>query len=344
MSINKRLIKSNEGGNDIQFNAITYTGTASSGGQQDSITGVGFQPDFVYIKSRNFSFYSREVSTVMDPGFMSTFGDISPICATDGPDFVSYDSDGFTVQKGGNQLNDNGKTYVAYCWKLGGSPISNPFGTLTSTISANPDYGISAVRYIGNETNGATFGHGLNQAPEFIIGKSYGRCSGGYIFQGAYSWSSVFPTRNIGYVSGVNQWWLQTYVSSVNSSTVQLDNSTAFNSPRENYAYCFHSVEGFSKFGYYLGNGSGLAIDVGFQPAMVVIKKIDRDGNDSWFVYDKNRASGSYRSNFSMDRDTAEVVSPSQQMIFTANGFNVYANAVNASTNFFYMAFADQLA
>ena len=344
MSINKRLIKSNEGGGDIQFNAITYTGTASSGGQQDSITGVGFQPDFVYIKSRNFSFYSREVSTVMDAGFMSTFGDISPICATDGPDFVSYDSDGFTVQKAGNQLNDNGKTYVAYCWKLGGSPISNPFGTLTSTISANPDYGISAVRYTGNETNGATFGHGLNQAPEFIIGKSYGQCSPSYIFQGAYSWSSVFPTTNIGYVSGNNAWWLQTYVSSVNSSTVQLDNSTAFNRSLENLAYCFHSVEGFSKFGYYTGNGNLFTVDLGFKPALVVIKRIDSTNTANWFVYDKNRAGSFGQATLMMDRDTSENTNPSAQVLFLSNGFRAYANAVNSNTNFFYMAFADQFA
>ena len=67
-------------------------------------------------------------------------------------------------------MNASGQNYVAWCWKAGGTAVSNTDGTITSSVSANTDAGFSIVSYTGTGAN-ATVGHGLNSAPELVITK-----------------------------------------------------------------------------------------------------------------------------------------------------------------------------
>ena len=64
-----------------------------------------------------------------------------------------------------------------------------------------------------------------------------------------------------------------------------------FNGSGDDYvAYCWHSVEGFSKFGFYTGNANddGPFIYTGFRPAMVFLKNTAQSSSE-WSVHDSAR-------------------------------------------------------
>lgn len=341
----KMIGTNNAGGGDATFNTVLYSGNGNSNGDQQAITGLGFQPDFVWIKTRNVEDNSRESSIVMASDELSTLGNISPICATSGTPvgLLSYDSDGFTVQRGNGAINNSGKDYVAWCWKFSGSASTNPLGSLSSTISANPDYGMSVVRYTGNQTVGATFGHGLNQAPEYIIGKSYGQCSPSYIFPGAYVWANALLGVNQGYLSGNDPWYSTTSLSSVNSTLVTLGSSTVFNSSVSNLAYCFHSVPGFSKIDTLQNTSTDTYIECGFPVAFLLIKSTDT--TDEWLLFDNKRIFQSNELTKIVPSTTAaEVGDPFKTVIFTNTGFTPINNTTNPGRKYIYIAFADQFA
>ena len=146
------------------FNTVLYTG---NGGTQ-AITGLGFQPDFVWIKQRTFTeshslfdtvrgvdLFLRSDTTAAENNFGGTYG------------VNSFDSNGFTVGNG-SAVNGNGYSMVGWSWKAGGAARNNTKGTLTSTISANVDAGFSIVKYTGDNSSSATIGHGLGKMPEWL--------------------------------------------------------------------------------------------------------------------------------------------------------------------------------
>ena len=148
------------------MNVALYTGNGSS----QSITGLGFQPDFVWLKCRTSSFPSYLGDVVRGvTKLLKSNGQASEITSSTG--ITSFDSDGFTLGSG-SETNTNGEDFVAWCWKAGGAASSNTDGSLTSSVSANNSYGFSVVAYTGNNTSGATVGHGLSSTPKLVIIKS----------------------------------------------------------------------------------------------------------------------------------------------------------------------------
>ena len=153
------------------FNTVLYTGNAST----QSITGVNFQPDLTWIKSRDAGY--QHVWTDVVRGVNSQLASESPSAEeTQTNRLTSFDSDGFSLGSD-NSSNASGVNYVAWCWKAGGSGSSNTDGSITSTVSVNPSAGFSIVSYTGTGVN-ATVGHGLGVAPKMVIVKR--RDSAGY--------------------------------------------------------------------------------------------------------------------------------------------------------------------
>jgi hypothetical protein len=200
---------------------------------------------------------------------------------------TSFDSTGFSLSNSDGDVNSSGNTYVAWCWKAGaGTTSTNTNGSITSVVSVNQDAGFSIVSYTGTGASNATVGHGLGKAPAFIINKNRSNVS---------SW--VIQHNSLGWTSGFLGW-----------STVAATSSTAFSnntSPtnnvftvaayslglNQNYvAYCWAEIEGYSKFGSYVGNGSadGPFVYCGFKPAWVMIKRIDSAAD--WQIYDSSRS------------------------------------------------------
>ena len=141
------------------MDVVTYTGNGST----QSITGLNFQPDFVWLKGRSQSNVSHQLydvvrgtSKMLQSDNSTAEGTVSGV--------TSFDSNGFTIGSNGGS-NNNTSTYVAWAWKAGGTAVSNTDGTITSSVSANQTYGFSICNFVGNATSGASFGHGLGAAP-----------------------------------------------------------------------------------------------------------------------------------------------------------------------------------
>jgi hypothetical protein len=331
---------------DEHFNTVLYSGT----GSPQSITGVGFQPDFVWIKGRSNARRHMLFDVVRGVQNRLISDDTNTeLTMTDG--LSSFDVDGFT--EGGNlNTGNSGDTLVAWNWKAGGTAVSNTEGSITSSVSANQDAGFSIVSYTGTGAN-ATVGHGLlASAPEMIIVKSR---------TNAYNWTVyhsgtasdpetdylVLDVNNA--VSDFNTVWNDTApTNSVFSlgSFIRSNNASA-----DLIAYCFHSVEGFSKVGSYEGNSSGTEgpfVFTGFAPSFVMGKAIDQTGR--WWMYDSARSpqmnysigTGAY---LAADLTSVEAADSGVNAIqLLSNGFKV--NTTNGEWNgsgltYIYLAFAE---
>jgi hypothetical protein len=269
------------------FNTVLYTGTGSD---PLAVTGVGFQPDFTWIKARS-SAYSHGVNDAVRGAGKTLVTNTTDSEYNYGIYFKSFDSDGFTVGQASQLFNTNGTTYVGWNWKANGAGVSNTAGTITSTVSANTTAGISIVTYTGNGTAGATVGHGLGVTPDMLIFKNRDNTDGWIVFHR--------------YVGGADDWWDTRlllastaaradnagYLTAAPTSTLlTLSDTTPVNTNTEDYvAYCFAEVEGFSKFGSYTGNGSadGPFAFLGFRPAFVMLKRTDSTSN--WTILDLKR-------------------------------------------------------
>ena len=138
-------IDPNKGDNpENYFNTVLYTGTGSA----ISITGVGFQPDWVWIKDRSTT-YAHQLTDSVRGATETLFSNLTNVESTDAQKLTSFDTDGFSygTNVGGNTSSNS---YVAWNWLAGGTGVSNTDGSITSTVSANTEAGFSIVSYTGN--------------------------------------------------------------------------------------------------------------------------------------------------------------------------------------------------
>ena len=275
------------------FNTVIWTGNASS---PRSITGVGFQPDFVWVKSRSNT-YNHDLFDVIRGGSLrlsTNATDAEYNLQTGGYDYISsFNSDGFTATSAGTPLNLNGNnvTFAAWNWKAGGSGVSNTQGTITSTVSANTEAGFSIVRFTGSSSaSPATVGHGLGAVPQFIITKPASEAGiGWFSYHASLGRDYYFLLDNtVGASNYANYWGSSAFTSSVFG--VLAGGSAGNNrSGQTMICYCFAPVAGYSAFGSYTGNGStdGPFVFTGFRPAFVMFKS--SDAVNAWLILDKTR-------------------------------------------------------
>ena len=148
------------------FNTKLYTGTGSS----NALTGVGFQPDWTWIKVRSEA-NNHEIYDAVRGVTKRIYSDLTNAEDTNTAGLTAFGTDGFTVNTGG-AVNGSSKTYVAWNWKANGQGSSNTDGTINTTYtSVNTTAGFSISQYTGTGSN-ATVGHGLGVAPNLIITSS----------------------------------------------------------------------------------------------------------------------------------------------------------------------------
>jgi hypothetical protein len=257
---------------------------------------------------------------------------------------TSFDSDGFT-NGADNGVNESGQTYVAWCWNAGGTAVSNTDGTITSSVSANTTAGFSIVSYTGTGSN-ATVGHGLSVTPEMIIVKERGNADSWGVFHTSLgNTKMIYLNELIGAGTHTTYWNDTSPTSSVFS--VGSDNKANGSNAAGMIAYCWHSVEGYSKFGKYTGNGDadGPFIYTGFRPAFVLIKKSNSSGT-SWVIFDNKRL-GYNPSNWTLapSNSNVEAEGGNGEIDLYSNGFKCRDNdsGVNADDDtYIYMAFAER--
>jgi hypothetical protein len=265
------------------FDVRLRTGT----GSEVTVSDLDFQPDLLWTKTRsntvNHNFHSSLMSN--DYSFLQT-NSTSAENNSASTYYMTPTSTGYTVGTGDN-INQVSYTFVDWLWKANGAGVSNTNGTITSTVSANADAGFSIVSYTGTGSNG-TVGHGLSSAPEMVILKSKTDTKPWKVgHTGLTSWVYRLHIDTAAEVSEADVWNSTSPTSSVFS--IGTDSSANWSSSSNYIAYCFHSVEGYSKVGSYTGNGSadGTFVHCGFRPAYVMTKRASTAG--SWHVYDSTR-------------------------------------------------------
>ena len=250
------------------FKTVLYTGNGSARG----ITGVGFKPDFVWIKNRDSTYQHQVYDSVRGAG-QKLLPSNTNAESTDTANVSSFDSNGFSFAGGNVGVNQDTKNHVAWCWKAGGAAVSNTDGSITSQVSVNQTAGFSIVSYTGNGTSG-TVGHGLGKTPNIVICKNRTDASTNWSVNGnvaglVYGTNKLLLQATNAIVTDTNE------VTGANATTITLGNSSATNDTNDaQIAYCWTEIEGFSKFGSYLGNGNtdGPFVYCGFKPAWVMIK------------------------------------------------------------------------
>jgi len=325
-----------EDGGDY-FNTVLYTG---NGGTQ-SVTGVGFQPDWVWLKKRSDVANHNLIDSVRGAGY-SLFSNTTDSETNYTTYFASFGTDGFNLTNGGGSFNASGGTYVAWNWKANGSGVSNTDGSITSTVSANTTSGFSIVTYTANNTAGSTIGHGLGVAPKFIIVKSRNNINSWNSYHSSLGNTKGIDLNSTNAANTSSNYWNNTSpTSSVFSVALFTNNSTY-----TYVAYCFAEIEGFSAFGSYTGNGStdGTFVYTGFRPAFVLVKSSNL--TYGWVIVDTVRNTYNViNSNLFPHASAAEDSSTGYFNIdAVSNGFKVRtSNAVSNQSGgtYIYAAFAE---
>jgi hypothetical protein len=295
----------------------TYNGTPTN----VNFLGMAFQPDFVWVKGRSF--------TIDHAAFDSVRGAqkyISPSTTgaegTYGTVLTSFDSNGFTV--GSNSgVNSTNQTYVAWCWKGGGTAVSNTDGTITSTVSANQAAGFSIVKYTGGGTGTQTVGHGLSSAPELVIIKNLTDTEQWIIWHKDFTASEYLQFTTTTKQSFSNIWG-----GTPSNSVIYVGSDrwgTMSGSSKNYISYNFHSVDGYQKVGSYTGNNTTNVVTTGFQPRFVMVKASSH--TSSWYIVDSSRTDDKF---LSPDLSNAEYTDAGK-INFTSTGFTLTSISYNNS-------------
>ena len=329
------------------FNTVVYSGTGTGVGVTNSITGVGFQPDLVWVKSRTSgSFWHNLADSVrgVNRRLFSNTTNAEDYDSSGTFNLLSFDNDGFTVGRD-NNYNDLGtNNYVAWNWKAAEIPAINSNGSIPSVVSANPAAGFSIVSLTIPNANTQSIGHGLDTAPSVIIMKARNAAESWLVYHSSVGLNKYLLLNSTAAEANYTGIW-----SDVNSSTFTTVYHDAIGSPtRDVIAYCFAEVAGFSKFGSYVGTGSvGNIQTLGFEPAFILIKRTDNV--DNWWIYDNKRDTTNPNTETLMPNSTSAEYSgsPYTDLNFLSNGFEPIGTDLQAVNNgngatYIYMAFANQ--
>jgi hypothetical protein len=319
-----------------------YTGNGST----QTISGLNFSPDFVWIKQRSGTQFHRLQDTVRGTSKV-LYSNVTDPEDTTSNDITAFNSDGFSV---GSFVNTSSATYAAWTWDGGSSTVSNTDGSITSSVRANASAGFSIVTYTGNGTGGATVGHGLGATPEMIIVKQRSSSTvnkNWVVYHAALGNTKGLLLNQSAAQAATIDFWNDSGPSSSTFTLGPGDDaySSQTNVDTKDYvAYCFAPIEGYSAFGSYTGNGSSTNfVHLGFRPRFVMVKRTD--SANGWFISDSAR--GSYNvlsANLRADSSSDESSIGTIPQDFVSNGFVLKDNSGAQNTlngTYIYAAFAE---
>lgn len=310
----------------------------SNGGIQN-INGIQFQPDILWHKNRGIADGNAIVDSVRGVSkYLITHN--TNVEGTDANFVTSFNSDGWSM---GSTSYVNASNMVTWLWKVGGTSISNNDGSITSQISVNQTAGISIATYTAPASGSFSVGHGLGVAPAMIISKTRGGTGNWGVWHKSFStqtdsYMNLNTTQVGGTIAGI---WGAGHTSSVTGGLVGQSDSANTTSVR----YCFAEIPGFSKFGYYTGNGSvdGPFVWCGFKPRWLLLK--DTTTAQNWFIIDTSRDTNNLMVNYlNSNLSNIEAAFGSGGFDFVASGFKVRTSSIAVNTNaskIIFMAFAD---
>jgi hypothetical protein len=330
------------------YDAVQYAGTSNA---STAVGGLNFSPDLVWIKNKSLYVDGQSNNMLFDvlrgaTNYLNT--DKTNTQQTLSTSLTSFNQNGFTPGTA-TRTNETNSNYIAWNWDAGSSTLTNTDGTVTSTVRVNQTAGFSIVQYnTGNNLNAYTVGHGLGKAPKFIMIK------GGYTTDN-YNWdiyhTSLGPTKRLK-INSTDMPETQggPWDNTTPSSTLIYQNNQNnfwYGTNRNNIAYCWTDIDGYSKFGSYTGTSSanGPFVHLGFKPAWLLIKRTDT-GGDYWNLMDSKR--DTYNEGGSnTDRMYPNSINYNETGVridFLSNGFKIRdTNSNNNGTNmtYVYAAFAE---
>ena len=323
------------------FQTVLYTGNGST----QTISGLGFSPDLVWMKVRSAA-EQHEVYDSVRGVNKALYTDYTDAEGTYTDGLTSFNSDGFSL---GSRIYVNGssKTYVGWAWDAGTTTTTNTQGSITSSVRANASAGFSVVTYSGTGTTG-TVGHGglVNLDKGMIIVKTRTGASvaNWMVYHGALGATKVLEGLNTTSAASTSS---AAWNNTAPTSTVfTVGNESNVNgSGRTFVAYCFAPVAGYSSFGSYTGNGSadGPFVFCNFRPRWILIKNTSASAD--WCLFDTardtyNQTLGLLNPNLS----SAENILGSGLDILS-NGFKLRRDASpainNSGNTFVWAAFAE---
>ncbi len=321
--------------------ATTFTGVTGGSVVVNTVNGIGFKPDFVWMKCRNVARNHELADSVRGTPYAS-FSNLTNAEVSD-TRVSSFNSNGWTVGVNSNSAV-TGDTEIGWSWRASNaSAVTNTSGSITSQVSANQTAGFSIATWTNPTSGNFTVGHGLGVSPAMIIIKQRSIASGWPVYHvslgatknlalsttaaattGSTIWNSTAPTTTVFSVGGVG---------------------TNFDASATMVGYCFAAVPGYSAFGSYTGNGStnGPFVFTNFRPRWIMFKCTSASGTN-WFLEDTSR--NPYNpSGVTLQADTAAAEANNAPTIdILSNGFKLRSTYSSYNTNggtYIYAAFAE---
>jgi hypothetical protein len=319
------------------FNTVLYTGNGTTSSTTQVIT-TDIQPDLVWMKCRSNLTSNRIVDAVRGVDVTLYSDTDNGDYANVGSDITAFGSTSFTLTGDGAGTNRNGRTYVAWNWKAGNATLGTgdfTQGSTASTCSRNADAGFSIVSYTGTGSV-ATIGHGLSKKPELIIAKTRNDVEDWGVYSEDIGAGYRLKLNSTVASASNNGFWNSTEPTT-SLFTVGTANTTNW-SGKTYIAYCFHSVDGYSKVGTYKGNGVGGAtgqgpfVYLGFRPAYIMIKRSSSStAYTNWIIYDSkrdgwNQGAENVGGNKYVYADSSAAEANMYTLNTFSNGFTIYDN------------------
>ena len=301
------------------FNTALFTGNGST----NSITGVGFQPDWTWIKMRSDGTRGFGIFDSVRGG-LERLDSSGTMEGRTNEGNISFQADGFNITSSHPSINDSSDTAVAWNWKK------------------SVDAGFDIVADVGTGV-AKTVSHNLGVAPKLIIRKSRTSAYGHW-----YVYHYEQGASKAGILQLTNTFATQTAWNSTEptSSVFSVGSNVDENKANDNYiSYLFAEVEGYSKFGSYTGNGSndGPYVATNFRPAWVLVKSAT-NGN-GWYLADTARSPFNVsQATLSPHTDDAEDTTAGGAIDILSNGFKARNSAGqfnDSGQTYVYLAFAE---
>ena len=337
------------------FQAETYTGA----GANTTVTFSGnsdLKPDLLWIKNRGASYghflvdSSRNISYAQNSSNAPYLETESTAAENSNQNWMqSVNTDGFTTGISEHINSNSGSSFVAWAWKVNGGTTTSLSSNINSVCQVNQDAGISIVKYTcTGGGNGQAVQHGLGLVPQVIITKN--RTDTSYsdwiTYHHSIGYTNFLKLNTDAAQAGSSPYNGAEPTSSTYNVSIDLVEAT-----KDYVSYVFAPIQGYSKFGSYIGNGESLNgpfVYTGFKPAWVMIKNTET-ANRNWYIYDDTRRT--FNPNGTVIRaDTAGAEITDQAIDVLSNGFKVKPGALgsygtsninHSGQKMIYMAFAE---
>ena len=329
------------------FGTLIYSGNGAVSGRE--VTGLEFQPDFVWIKNRTQGYDHHLYDSVRGVGKWLESNDTT--AEQTGTHMDGFLPNGISVGNGVNSQRTNAAdgTYVAWCWKAGGTAVTNTVGNISAQVSANQEAGFSIITYTGDGNTSGNVGTGLRSTEPlaFAIVKRRDSTSDWHVgHHGAnqgVNFAYHLNLNDTSILSGNSPYHMASQ-SATNGDRLYLAEG-GLTSSATYVAYVWQERPGFSKFGHYSGtsDSDGVYVDCGFRPAFIIFKKFSTS-TDSWEMHDSVRNTTNPVGN-SLNPDTNSTEGSNRNVDFLAQGFkhrNANGNTNEGGCGYVFMAWAEQ--